>query len=62
MAKYYEVKQHDSFKLRAVLQLLEKHAVYQNLSLQQIEGLKDVIAFLKALPEAFDKAVEKKEK
>lgn len=58
MSKYYKIEQHDSFKLRAVVALLENHAVYKNLSLQQIEGLKDVITFIKELPAKFDRAEE----
>jgi glutamate formiminotransferase len=54
--KYYEVKQHDSNKLRAVVTLLEQHATYKNLSLQQIEALKDVINFIKELPKELDAA------
>lgn len=58
--KVYEVKQHDSHKLRAIVSLLENHASYKNLSLQQIEALKDVITFIKDLPNQFDKAQEVK--
>jgi len=58
MQKYYAVQQHDSFKLKAIVQLLEQHASYKNLSLQQIEGLKDVIQFIKELPKKFDEAQE----
>lgn len=54
--KFYPVQEHDSYKLRAVVQLLENHATYKNLSLQQIEALKEVIQFIKELPAKFDKA------
>lgn len=58
MTKYIEVKPNDSHKVRAVIVLLEQHAIYKNLSLQQIEALKDVISFVKELPVLMDKATE----
>lgn len=56
MSRFYPIQEHDSFKLRAIVQLLENHATYKNLSLQQIEALKDVIQFMKELPARFDKS------
>lgn len=54
--RYYEVKVTDSNKLRAVVKLLEEHALYKNLSLAQIEALKEIVQFVRELPAAFDEA------
>lgn len=58
MPRLYTVQEHDSFKLRAVVALLQNHATYKNLTLDQMEAMRDVIAFLKALPAAFEAAPE----
>lgn len=54
--KYVQVQENDAYKLKAVVALLENHATYKNLSLQQLEGLSEVIRFVKELPKRFEAA------
>lgn len=54
MQRFYPIQEHDSDKLQAIVKLLEDHATYRNLTLAQVGALKDVVAFVKQLPAAFD--------